>query len=598
MRLGAALATAAVATALACPPAHAALDFRPCPEAAGFACATLPVPLDRTGVLPGTVELRVAREEDPPVFARVPLVALTGGPGQPGVAYGPIWQASLEGIGARYRLVVLDPRGTGRSGRLVCPGLQAQALTDVTVRAPGTVEACAARLGPGRDAYATTAVVEDLEALRMALGAERIALAGVSYGSYVAVRYARAHPDRVERLILDSVVPQENVGLDLPATWPAIRSLLRTLCAGRACRGITRDAPGDLARTVARLRDRPLAAAVVDARGRPHAAAVDAAALYDLLLLTSLDDELRAELPALLEAAAAGDAAPLVRAAERSLAPWRFPATTQSWAVHAAALCADLPPAASVPALPADVVAPFDPAMASANGLRDLCSRWPTSSAAPAPAPGPLRDVPTLLLAGALDVLTPPVNAAVEAARAPRGQLVVVPEVGHSTLTGGNDCARRAVARFVRGQPTAAVCARAGRPLAGPALHPRYPRLLRDVAPAPGVPGRGGVAVAVALATLLDAEPGLEAGGRTVGGLRGGTLGVRVGRAGRSYTARGLVLVPGVRVDGTVREPLGRPAVTTLRVRGRGLVATGRIEAESRVTGTVDGRPFRGVLRG
>ena len=104
--------------------------------------------------------------------------------------------------------------------------------------------------------------------------------------------------------------------------------------------------------------------------------------------------------------------------------------------------------------------------------------------------------------------------------------------------------------------------------------------------------------MAVALATLLDVESDLDGSRRMVGGLRGGTLRERVGASGRSYTARGLILVPGVRVDGIVREPLRGPVVTTLRVRGRGLEAQFRIEACSRVTGTVDGRPFRGRLRG
>ena len=206
------VATVLGAGALLAPSGHAALAFRDCPDADGFECATLEVPRDRTGGLGGTIRLRVAREADASVFARIPLLALAGGPGQPGVLFGPVWQAVLDGVQARYRIVLVDPRGTGRSGLLRCPELQRQALTDVTVRAPGTVEACAARLGPARDAYATTETVEDLEAVRAALGAPRIGLLGISYGTYYALRYARAHPDRVDRLILDSVVPQENVG--------------------------------------------------------------------------------------------------------------------------------------------------------------------------------------------------------------------------------------------------------------------------------------------------------------------------------------------------------------------------------------------------
>ena len=105
------------------------------------------------------------------VFARVPLLALTGGPGQPGVAFGPVWQAALEGVGRATASSCSTCAAPAAPAGCVCPELQRQALTDVTVRAPGTVEACAARLGPARDAYATTETVEDLEA--RARGARR-----------------------------------------------------------------------------------------------------------------------------------------------------------------------------------------------------------------------------------------------------------------------------------------------------------------------------------------------------------------------------------------------------------------------------------------
>ena len=66
--------------------------------------------------------------------------------------------------------------------------------------------------------------MQDLEALRVALGVERLAIAGGDYGSYVALRYAQAYPDRVERLLLESAIPREGVGTRLLATYPAITS--------------------------------------------------------------------------------------------------------------------------------------------------------------------------------------------------------------------------------------------------------------------------------------------------------------------------------------------------------------------------------------
>ena len=135
------------------------------------------------------------------------LVDLTGGPGQGGVAFVPRARARMRGLLRDYRLVMLDQRGTG-AGALRCPALQrAMGTSDLTVPPPGSVEACAQALGPQRRFYSTADTVADLEALRVALGADKLTLDGVSYGTFVAERYAIAHPDRVARLVLDSVVP-------------------------------------------------------------------------------------------------------------------------------------------------------------------------------------------------------------------------------------------------------------------------------------------------------------------------------------------------------------------------------------------------------
>ena len=61
--------------------------------------------------------------------------------------------------------------------------------------------------------FTTADTVEDLDALRRALGERKLALDGTSYGTYVAQRYALAHPDNVSRLVLDSVVPADGISL-------------------------------------------------------------------------------------------------------------------------------------------------------------------------------------------------------------------------------------------------------------------------------------------------------------------------------------------------------------------------------------------------
>jgi hypothetical protein len=79
-RLLVALVTAGAVAAGAPGDAAAALRFQPCPDANGVECATLQVPLDRTGRVPGTVSLFVRRVEARP--SRGTMLLLAGGPGQ------------------------------------------------------------------------------------------------------------------------------------------------------------------------------------------------------------------------------------------------------------------------------------------------------------------------------------------------------------------------------------------------------------------------------------------------------------------------------------------------------------------------------------
>jgi proline iminopeptidase len=65
-------------------------------------------------------------------------------------------------------------------------------------------------------AYSVAMHVADLEAVRQRIGAERLVLAGTGWGASLALQYLLAHPDRVERLLLESP------GAMWPAAWPAL----------------------------------------------------------------------------------------------------------------------------------------------------------------------------------------------------------------------------------------------------------------------------------------------------------------------------------------------------------------------------------------
>jgi pimeloyl-ACP methyl ester carboxylesterase len=413
-----------------------------CRSVEGFTCSTLRVPLDHSGRAPGELSLNVAAADNAGAPRGV-LLALTGGPGQGGVAYVPRVRTVTRSVLRDYRLVMIDQRGTGAHA-LRCPALQsAVGTSDLTVPPPGSVESCARRLGPGRRYYSTQDTVADLEALRRALGAPKLTIEGVSYGTYVAGRYAIAYPSHVDRLVLDSVVPAGGLdGLEVDGMRETAR-VLRLVCRAERCPG---DPARDLAAAVARRRDGP--------------------ALYDTLVALSVGaPSFPGVLPA-LRAASGGHPARLDRIVRAVRRAQRAPAGVLSQGLHAATVCADLHTPWGGPATPAagreaalsraaaraGDPAPFDRATVIGNGLIQTCLRWAPTPAPPPSPGGDLPAIPTLLLAGDRDLSTPLAWARDQAAHTPRGRLVIVRGSGHSVQSRGpRGAGRRAVREFLLG---------------------------------------------------------------------------------------------------------------------------------------------------
>jgi pimeloyl-ACP methyl ester carboxylesterase len=614
MKAAALLVVAAAALALAAP-AEAALRFKRCGPFA-FQCARISVPLDRTGAVPGRVSLLVKRIRARRRPARSALFVLAGGPGQS--ATETFGEEALSVLYPGYRrrdLIVFDQRGSGRSGLLRCPAIERTNLRD----AAGAAARCANRIGRRRAFYTSRDSVEDMEAIRAALGYERIALFGTSYGTKVALGYALGHPASVERIVLDSVVEAEGPNPLYLDTLEAVPRVLRTLCRSR-CREFTRDPVSDVRRLVARLADRRLRGHVVDARGKARRTSMDRSDLFIVLLVGDLNPGLRAAFPGAVRAALAGDPAPLLRLRSRAfqLDGKPPPPRVLSSMLYTATTCEETPfpwlrtsppdagarraqTEAAAAAVPASAFLPFDRTTVIENDLTQLCERWPTAPAAPAFGPGPPPNVPVLLIEGEDDLRTPIENARRVAGLFPRSRLLVAPQTGHGAL--GADptgCTSVAFGRFMQGRRFTTRCARAPRTF--PALSPP-PRDLGMVERARGVAGiRGRVLTGIALtlhdllddaltALILDQnDPDLARGG----GLRSGRYRID-GRD--TLWLRRLAFVPGLRLSGRLKNFGLRNQRGRIRVHERGAIPGGVVTIRRGVVrGTLDGHRVRARL--
>jgi pimeloyl-ACP methyl ester carboxylesterase len=586
-----------------------ALTTHRCAKATDFRCGTLIVPLDRSGRVPGTVKLSVAVER-PRKGATGFLLALSGGPGQPSVAFADSFRASLAPALAHRRLVLLDQRGTGGSGALHCPPLQALGSLDVVNTR--IVESCANALGPARQFYSTTDSVQDIDALRQAIGAPKLELMGVSYGTYVAVQYARRFPASTEGLILDSVVGPDGIDAYFLDTFERLGRVLAEQCASGRCRAATKDPVADLGTLARQLAQAPLRGKIPDLHGALHQTAIhDESELLLIIMSGDLNPFLQAALPGAIAAAGAGDAAPLLRLRRLAQGP-AVPVGELSATLNVATTCADvrLPYTLLTPfpdrwglwrhgadGVPDSAFAPFSRAAVVDTSLAHDCLRWPLGDTPAGPSSAPLPDVPALLLSGRLDTRTPLENSRELLASLPHGQLLTVTGTGHDVLDSDiTGCAERALKRFAEGLAI-------GRPCKGEdnavGVLARPAKTIAAYRRAPGVGGDRGRLLFAALDTIVDAQVSalqtLYAGYSEIqgGGLRGGRF--SASSDGGSLRLHGYELVPGVRVSGVLRASASEDAGMVV-VDGPGrLDGTLRLGAKGTVTGRLGGRVVRYV---
>lgn len=596
--------------------AGAAVAFSACPQAKGFQCGTLAVPLSRTGLASGTITLHIARLQSQATPARSAVIALAGGPGQAALPFAGFFAQEMAPALSDRDLLTFDQRGTGESDPLRCAALTVQLASLAALQR--ALASCANELGPARGAFTTAESVADIEAIRAALGYEKLVLFGTSYGTKVALEYAERYPQHVEALVLDSVVAVNGPEPFSLASFRAVTPVLDELCSAGACRRIAPDIIGELGALVARLRHAPLHGTVYNGAGQREHLSIGAAGLFDLLLAGDLNPALRALFPAALSAALHEHPAPLlqleaiadglipslprhhVEVSEEPIDETLYWATTCEeeafpWQRGAAPATRRAEARRALRAIPEGDFAPFFGQVALEAGPALGCISWPNVDPPP-PAPGALPAVPTLILSGAQDMRTPTAQARRVAAQIPGAQLLVVPYTGHSVL--GSDlsgCAQAAVSLFFAGLPVGS-CPASRNPFAPTPIPPQSVSRLRAQ---PGVSGRPGQTVTAALDTFLALDriviaATLQAEQRLPSGVSfGGLYGGYVRLSSSAVRLVRLSFIPGVTLSGELPVRAGRLQERPLQVGGSAAAhGTILIGADGRVSGSLDGRRF------
>jgi pimeloyl-ACP methyl ester carboxylesterase len=372
-----------------------------------------------------------------------------GGPGEGVAAYARFLAGdpALREIRQKRDIVLIDQRGTGRSNPLDCtfygdPVDFRRAAADLYP--VDAVRACKAELEKRADLrlYTTALAADDFNEIRGWLGYEKIDLYGGSYGTRMAQVYLRRHPETVRTATLIAVAPA-NVYLPLTHAYAGKRAmdlLLGECQADAACRAAFPDIRKELDAVLARV-EQGVVVPVTNTRTGEKVEVRPSRGLVVEGIRFLMYGPRGGSLPLQIHRAYQGELGPLVQMAiER-----RLDLDELYMGLLFSVTCAE-----DIPYITEELTRE----KTAGTLLRDyrirqqkaVCEIWPRG-AVPEDVHELVRsDVPTLVISGEWDPVTPPEFGDSVAKHLSNSLHVVVPKGSHG---GAGKCTDDLIARFI-----------------------------------------------------------------------------------------------------------------------------------------------------
>ncbi|MEM7329769.1 MAG: alpha/beta hydrolase [Pseudomonadota bacterium] len=364
-----------------------------------------------------------------------PVVYLSGGPGTSAMR-----TAAFPGAYPWLKdrdFIVFGQRGTHfAKPSLMCPEYR-EAVADNVDRIVAAI-ACKARLERadiGLQNYNTFASADDLEDLRSVLGLDAWSFYAGSYGTRLALIYAKSYGDKLESMVLDSPLPPNAIYDDESARnlELALRAIAGDCARDAACAAAFQELESRFFETINEVAASPLS---IDGIERPVTAP-------DLVSLVPMSSESRIRnAPMTMDRVAKLDPALLENLAGSAQA------VDFAWGMRFSVWCSEATPFSKRnsakgpnPVLGGYESAAIDPKICEAWGVPPVDRRFiePVTS-----------DVPTLIIAGEFDPLTPPSWGKLAAETLSQSLVIAVRGGSHNSTQqwGGDGCAMSLAAEF------------------------------------------------------------------------------------------------------------------------------------------------------
>ncbi|MEO0424990.1 MAG: alpha/beta fold hydrolase [Pseudomonadota bacterium] len=459
------VALASVASAQGEPPATAgaAVDFADCLisdtaklRRLAARCTRIDRPEDPSRPDGKQVSLKVAVIPAlTPTPAEDALTVLAGGPGAAATAFYVSFASAFEQVRRRRDIVLVDQRGTGDSNRLDCDFSGIDEVVDVDdEKMLDLTRACLDALPHDPRFYTTSVAVDDLDAVREALGYAQLDVYGASYGTRVALHYLRQHPEHTRTVILDGVVPMQipiapEIALDAQT---ALDRLFSRCQDDPACAERFIALQAKFSQVQATLEEGPIEVSLGDPfTGEPITLDVGIAHLRAAVRLLSYSPTAASLIPLIIEQAAQGNYQPLAAQAQMVMSSLD---ESLSYGMHNAVACTEDAPYFDEfisRELSLEEIERTYLGSEQHEGLATICGVWPRGVIDEGFKEAVVSDHPVLILSGEADPITPPRNGeraiGEDGAHLSNALHIIANGQGHGVAASG--CLPRLIGKFV-----------------------------------------------------------------------------------------------------------------------------------------------------
>lgn len=390
-----------------------------------------------------------------------PLVMEQGGPGGSTLAdfSGFIFDDQFLNLRANRDLILIEQRGTLYSQpNLMCEELASlytdeldEDLEDVDPSLQGGVGImlCHNRLvdeeGINLSAFNSVENAADIPMVVTALGYDTFNLYGVSYGTMLAQHVMRDHPDRLRSVILDAVAPLHiNYLPEQPASaGRAFEQLFERCEADPICSNLYPDLKEVFFDTVRELNYDPAYVPLIDpATGEQiDEYSVNGYSLISLVFQALYVTDILPDLPGFIYDTASGDTTWIELLYSRMLRQQSF-----SDGMFYSVLCAE-DADFTWSDINRDGVEPFIADTMGTGGFGITCAMWDVEALDNYVDDPVSSDIPTLVMSGEFDPITPPSNGEAVAETLTNAYVYEFPGVGHGAIF--SDCAIGMMVEFL-----------------------------------------------------------------------------------------------------------------------------------------------------